>query len=78
MTYTAIIAPPDEEGFSIVAIVEANYGETDGYTQVFDRFSIRSDQVDQWVAQELAILNGPSGDCEHGLSAALCSGPQHY
>lgn len=69
--FEAVIKGPDEEGWCAVDILGPGYEKT---------YDIRGDQVDQWVEQELAILNHPQRDetCPHGLSAALCSGPEHY
>lgn len=71
--YTARIEVPDEDGMCNVTIFYPDGTEEGGIT-------LRSDMAHQWVEQELAILNDPrrGEECEHGLSAALCSGPRHY
>lgn len=70
--YTATTGRIDDDGYRVVQIEGP-----DGYR---DRATLRYDVASQWIEQELAILNHPLRDelCEHGLSAALCSGPMHY
>lgn len=49
MTFRADIGPVDEDGFQVVIITnDVDYTE---------RYSIRYDQVHQWVEQELTILD---------------------
>ena len=71
--YRADLGPIDEDGYRVI-IIEG----TDGYRE---RYYLRYDIAGQWVGQELDILRAMAaddGDCEHGLSKALCRGPNHY
>lgn len=71
--FTATLGPIDEDGYRSVLILK------DGVE--VDRQYLRSDIASQWTAQELGILRAMDenpGTCEHGLTAGLCRGPQHY
>jgi len=73
--YAAKVSEIDEDGGQTVFITMD--GEPFSLQYLYDYR-----QTSQWVAQELGILRAmdAAGDtlCEHGLSAGLCSGPQHY
>lgn len=73
--YTAVTSPRDEDGYVNVTITYPD-GERS------ERHTLRHDLAGQWTEQELGILNRMhelgDAECPHGLSAALCSGPQHY
>lgn len=62
----------DEEGYEHWRITGP-----DGYDETYP---LRYDIARQWIEQELAILNHPDRgkECEHGMDAGLCNGPQHY
>ena len=68
--YTAQVGPVDDDGNQGIDIVCKGVAVA--------RYTMRYDLVGRWIANELAFLNGLEGDCEHGLSAALCAGPMHY
>ena len=74
MKVTAEMGPADEDGVQTVAIL------IDG--EEVERFLLHVRDARQWVAQEVAIRQAmadhPAATCEHGMSAALCSGPMHY
>lgn len=73
--FSANIGKVDEDGGQYVTILKD--GEFFSGHYIWDYR-----QVSQWTAQELGILRSmeAAGDelCEHGLSAGLCAGPQHY
>jgi hypothetical protein len=71
--YTATISRPDEDGWVVIRVMDPT-------GTVTDEFGTYHDQAHQWVAQELAILNDPRRNelCVHDMSAALCTGPNHF
>lgn len=71
--FTAKMGDTDEDGMRNIVIL------CDGVE--IDRQYMRYDIASQWTSQELGILRSfdeNPGECDHGLSAALCTGPMHY
>ena len=72
--FEATFGPIDEDGYQGVTITGPDDSEAS--------YVLRYDMAHQWVDQEIGILSamadGHTAICQHGLSAALCQGPNHY
>jgi hypothetical protein len=71
--WTAQVGRMDEDGY-ITVIILADGAEVERHTL------FGGQDVQAWAAEEVYLRNRMETDevCEHGLSAALCSGPMHY
>lgn len=71
--WSAQVGPQDEDGYAVVVML-ADGVEVEQHTI----YALADPQG--WASEEVYLRNRmeTEGDCEHGLSAGLCRGPNHY